>query len=32
MSANPQIVPPLTDYFGTINDVAWYETAYVLAV
>ncbi|KAK4153327.1 putative HC-toxin efflux carrier [Chaetomidium leptoderma] len=26
------IVPPLTDYFGTINDVAWYETAYVLAV
>ncbi|KXX80343.1 putative HC-toxin efflux carrier TOXA [Madurella mycetomatis] len=26
------IVPTLTDYFGTINDVAWYETAYVLAV
>ncbi|KAL2127089.1 hypothetical protein VTI74DRAFT_11334 [Chaetomium olivicolor] len=26
------IVPPLTDYFGTIADVAWYETAYVLAV
>ncbi|GAB1316331.1 hypothetical protein MFIFM68171_06541 [Madurella fahalii] len=26
------IVPTLTDYFSTLNDVAWYETAYVLAV
>ncbi|KAK3897143.1 major facilitator superfamily domain-containing protein [Staphylotrichum tortipilum] len=26
------IVPPLTDYFGTINDVSWYGAVYTLAV
>ncbi|KAL2167049.1 hypothetical protein VTG60DRAFT_1845 [Thermothelomyces hinnuleus] len=26
------IVPSLTDYFGTINDVSWYETAYAVSV
>ncbi|KAK4032637.1 major facilitator superfamily-domain-containing protein [Parachaetomium inaequale] len=26
------IVPPLTDYFGSINDVSWYGAAYTLAV
>ncbi|KAH8879153.1 MFS general substrate transporter [Thozetella sp. PMI_491] len=25
------ITPSITDYFGTINDISWYETAYVLA-
>ncbi|AEO64679.1 uncharacterized protein THITE_47305 [Thermothielavioides terrestris NRRL 8126] len=26
------IIPPLTDYFGTIKDVSWYGAAYTLAV
>ncbi|KAL2164961.1 hypothetical protein VTH06DRAFT_257 [Thermothelomyces fergusii] len=26
------IVPSLTDYFHTINDVSWYETAYAVSV
>jgi hypothetical protein len=27
-----QVVPTLTDYFGTVSDVSWYQSAYVLAV
>lgn len=27
-----QVAPKLTDYFGTVADVGWYESAYILAV
>ena len=26
------IVPTLTNEFGTLNDISWYESAYVLAL
>ncbi|KAH8896316.1 MFS general substrate transporter [Thozetella sp. PMI_491] len=26
------VIPSLSDYFGTINDIGWYESAYLLAI
>lgn len=27
-----QVAPKLTNYFGTVKDVSWYETAYTISV
>ncbi|KAK8133520.1 MFS general substrate transporter [Apiospora sp. TS-2023a] len=26
------VIPTLTNEFGTVSDISWYETAYILAV